>query len=55
VEIKTGTAHFSKPINGSGPGAILVSVIFPTAVQRAAIGATLVTRPLPAETVGGAS
>jgi len=55
VEIKTGTADFSKPIDGSGPGVMLVSVIFPAAVQRAAIAATLLVRPLCAEAVGGAS
>jgi hypothetical protein len=40
VEIKTATADFSNPISGSGPRTQIVPVIFPTAVQNAAVGLT---------------
>jgi hypothetical protein len=40
VEFKTGTADFSNPISGSGPRTQVVPIIFPTAVQTAAVGLT---------------
>jgi hypothetical protein len=40
MEIKLSTADFSSPVSGSGPRTLSVPVIFPTAVQRAAVGIT---------------
>lgn len=40
MEIKTATAGFDNPISGRGPRTQVVPVIFPTAVQRAAVGLT---------------
>jgi hypothetical protein len=40
VELRTGIADFSNPISGSGPRVATVPVIFPTAVQTAAVGMT---------------
>lgn len=40
MELQTGSADFSNPISGSGPRTQVVPVIFPTAVQSAAVGLT---------------
>jgi hypothetical protein len=40
MEIKLGMADFSNPISGSGPRMQVSPVIFPTAVQQAAVGLT---------------
>ena len=40
MEFETGTADFTNPISGSGPRTQVVPIIFPTAVQTAAVGIT---------------
>ncbi|MDR3508064.1 MAG: hypothetical protein P4L64_09225 [Caulobacteraceae bacterium] len=40
MELKTGSADFGNPISGYGPRTQVVPIIFPTALQSAAVGIT---------------